>query len=62
MKRSTLALRLIQAGNKTQRKKLIAGNTAIADAALARELKEYCYRERQVSGHPRRVLEMPQRR
>ena len=44
MKRSTLALRLIQAGNKTQRKKLIAGNTAIADAALARELKEYCYR------------------
>ncbi|PYS99372.1 MAG: hypothetical protein DMF63_12205 [Acidobacteria bacterium] len=44
MKRSTLASRLMQAGNKTQRKKLIADNPALADADLARELKDHCYR------------------
>jgi len=44
MKRSTLALRLIQAGNKRQRKQLLAENSALADAELARELKDYCYR------------------
>ena len=44
MKRSTLASRLIRAGNKKQRQKLLSENAALADAALARELKDFCYR------------------
>ncbi|MEO8042659.1 MAG: tetratricopeptide repeat protein, partial [Acidobacteriota bacterium] len=44
MKRSTLATRLISVTTAGQRRKLLACNTAIADARLARELKNYCYR------------------
>jgi tetratricopeptide (TPR) repeat protein len=44
MKRSTLAARLIREGNYSRRKKLLAENLALADAYLARELKDYCYR------------------
>ncbi len=44
MKRSTLAARLIRAGNNSQRKKLLGENRTLADRLLARELKAYCYR------------------
>ncbi|MEO6334482.1 MAG: tetratricopeptide repeat protein, partial [Pyrinomonadaceae bacterium] len=44
MKRSTLAGRLIREGRTSRRKKLLAAHSAIADAALAREIKDYCYR------------------
>ena len=44
MQRSNLAASLVEARNNGERKKLIAANPAIADARLARELKEYCYR------------------
>ncbi|MEO8574932.1 MAG: tetratricopeptide repeat protein, partial [Pyrinomonadaceae bacterium] len=44
MKRSTLAARLIHERNNGRRKTLLAGNRALADAALARELKDFCYR------------------
>ena len=44
MKRSTLASRLIEARSISQRKKLLSENRALADARLARELKDECYR------------------
>src|SRR5215212_3810987 len=44
MKRSTLAARLIRERNNSRRKKLLAANPALADAGLARELKDFCYR------------------
>jgi tetratricopeptide (TPR) repeat protein len=44
MKRSTLASRLIRERNNSRRTKLLAANPALADAALARELKDFCYR------------------
>ena len=44
MKRSTLAARLIQAKTSSERKKMLAANPKIADALLARELKDHCYR------------------
>ena len=44
MKRSTLASRLVEAPSIKQRKKLLLENRALADARLARELKDECYR------------------
>ncbi len=44
MKRSTLAARLIQARNNSERKKLLAANPKLANALLARELKDHSYR------------------
>jgi tetratricopeptide (TPR) repeat protein len=44
MKRSTLAARLIAAGNNRQRQKLLAAHSALADVGLASELKDHCYR------------------
>lgn len=44
MKRSTLAARLIRVATASQRRKLLAANPTLADALLARELKDYCYR------------------
>lgn len=44
MKRSALAARLIEARNNSERKKLLAANSTLADVRLARELKDYCYR------------------
>ena len=44
MKRSSLAAALLRAGSKSRRKKLLGDHPEQADAALARELKDYCYR------------------
>ena len=44
MKRSTLASRLIEARNNGERKRLLTANLGLADAQLARELKDHCYR------------------
>ena len=44
MKRSTLAARLIAAGNNRQRKRLLDAHPSLADVGLAQELKDYCYR------------------
>jgi tetratricopeptide (TPR) repeat protein len=44
MKRSTLAARLIEASGRGQRKQLLAEHPHLADAALARALKDECYR------------------
>jgi tetratricopeptide (TPR) repeat protein len=44
MKRSTLAARLIRVTAASQRRKLLTANPTLADARLARELKDYCYR------------------
>ncbi|HUR99928.1 MAG TPA: CHAT domain-containing tetratricopeptide repeat protein [Pyrinomonadaceae bacterium] len=44
MKRSTLAIRLIRETREAGRKKLLKANLDLADAALARELKDFCYR------------------
>ena len=44
MKRSTLAARLVDARDNTQRKKLLAENRGAADVRLARALKDECYR------------------
>jgi CHAT domain-containing protein len=44
MKRSGLAARLIRARNDTERKQLIVAHAAIADARLAREIANQCYR------------------
>ena len=44
MKRSTLASRLIETRQHGQRKKLLSENRGLADVALARELKDLCYR------------------
>jgi tetratricopeptide (TPR) repeat protein len=44
MKRSTLAARLISVTAASQRRKLLAAHPTLADARLARELKNYCYR------------------
>lgn len=41
--RKALASRLIDTARDPERKKLLTANRGIADAALARELKEYCY-------------------
>jgi tetratricopeptide (TPR) repeat protein len=44
MKPSTLVSRLIEARGKSQRKKILAANVALADVRLARMLKAECYR------------------
>jgi tetratricopeptide (TPR) repeat protein len=44
MKRSTLAARLIRVTTASQRRKLLVAHPTLADARLARELKDYCYR------------------
>ena len=44
MKRSTLAARLVEVRSNRDRKKLLSENGKLSDAALARALKDECYR------------------